>query len=178
MGLGIAGFIREMEEREEKKARGEPAGKVAPSGKALDGVEKIRSIIPDLRKLEEDPQHIKTLSGDSLKTLCELEVLDISMNERGKSLIESFKVIEQVTASIPKQEEETKKLADKVEALPAKGNDVEIQYRKAQPEKELPKSVYLIETPRETQPKEEKEQPGSLKQGKSGREPLIAPRRR
>lgn len=169
MALGIAGFVKEIEKREERKVNDISVEKTGTS-KKMDTVE---NIMPELYKLEKDPAYIKSMPGEALSALCRFEVLDISINERGLKLMESFKTIEQITSAIPKQETEgTEKLADKVDALPETDeSDVEIQYKKAAPEKRLPKSVYLIETPRKEEDTQE------LPEQEEGKGPLIPPRK-
>jgi len=165
MGFGLMNFVKDIEARED----GKPVGKdisakkdapaSAPAAKKPSGpMDKVQAVIPELYKIEKDPKHAMLLSGDILKTLCELGVIDISINEKGTKLTESFRIIEQVTGKLPKEPAEdmpeTKTLAERVSAMPQKGtdNDDDIICTKRPTERKPQRSIYLIETPREKKP--------------------------
>lgn len=176
MGFGLMNFVKDIEAREDGKPVGKdisvkkdaPAASQAakrPSGP----MDKIQAVIPELYKIEKDPKHALGLSGDTLKTLCELGVIDISINEKGTKLTESFRIIEQVTGKLPKEQAaeefgETKTLAERVSAMPQKGadNDDDIICTKRPIERKPQKSVYLIETPREKKTAEQPKAAGAL----------------
>jgi len=167
MAFGLQNFVKDIEARED----GKPVGKdisvkkdapaAAPAAKRPSGpMDKVQAVIPELYKIEKDPKHAMALSGETLKTLCELGVIDITINEKGSKLTESFRMIETVTGKLQKEPAEdmpeTKTLAERVSAMPQKGddNDDDIICTKRPAERKPQTSIYLIETPRDKKPAE------------------------
>lgn len=204
-GKGIMGIISRMADLDEsginKKSNGEAAKPAAgifssQASAPRSPMDRLQNIMPELYKVEKDPGAIYTLPADKLKTLCDLKLVDFMLNERGKKTAESFRMLEsmakEIKTSEPKplrnvddtpilgdKDEEKHTLAEKISAIPDSSgirNDNVIIARGGG-EIKRPKSVYLVETPRQQQSPAQaeklKEEP--KQETKTERKPLIPP---
>jgi len=55
--------------------------------------DKIKEALGDLKKLEEDNSHVHKIGPENLKTLCKLNLVDVSVSEKGKETIQSFEAV-------------------------------------------------------------------------------------
>ncbi len=196
--MGIIGKMGELDEsginRKADNGPAKPAGGLSSFTPAQPSapktpMDRIHSIIPELYKIEKDPNAIFNIPADKLKTLCDLKLIDLSLNDKGRKTAESYRLLESMAGEMksapePKplrnfddtpilgdKGEEKHTLAENVSAMPdmtGTRNDNVIIARGGSSEIKKPKSMYLIETPRQAAeaPKTET---------KPERKPLIPP---
>lgn len=210
-GKGLMGIISKMGELDEsginKKADGgnaKPAGGISPfvapsavqPSAPRTSMDRLHSIMPELYKIEKDPNAIFSIPADKLKTLCDLKLIDVSLNEKGRKTAESYRLLESMAGEIKAAPEpkplrnfydtpilgdkggEKHTLAENVSAIPDTTgirNDNVIIAKGGGSEIKKPKSMYLIETPRQAAKPAEKQTEGAKAEAKPERKPLIPP---
>jgi len=203
-GKGIMSIISRMADLDEsginsKVSSAAPVSSVssAQASAPRSPMDRLQNIMPELYKVEKDPAAIYTLPADKLKTLCELKLVDFTLNERGKKTAESFRMLESMAKEIKTSEpkplrsvEETPilgdkdgekhTLAEKVSAMPdssgIRNDNVIIARGGGGGDLKKQKSVYLIETPRQQSPAQADDQKSEPRpEPKTERKPLIPP---
>lgn len=206
-GKGIMGIISKMAELDESGINKKPGSEPSKPAGGLSSIaapvpaqpsaprtpmDRLHSIMPELYKIEKDPNAIFNIPADKLKTLCDLKLIDFSLNEKGRKTAESYRLLESMAGEIKAAPEprplrnvdntpilgdkdgEKHTLAENISAIPDTSgikNDNVIIAKSGGAEQKKPKSMYLIETPRQSLPGAEKPK----EETKTERKPLIPP---
>lgn len=89
MAGGLANFVSQAEER--------CSDSKSPFKAQATAINKIQDVVPYLKMLIDDPASGNTVPGDKLKTLAELKLIDVVVNEKGKRIFDTFREIEDLT---------------------------------------------------------------------------------
>lgn len=63
-------------------------------------IEKLKAAMDDLRALQENSSHIHKVEPENLRTLCKLQLVDVSVSEKGKQTIQSFQAVESLAGEL------------------------------------------------------------------------------
>lgn len=139
MSNALSSFVAGMEEKGGYSLR-----------KRDNPLEKIQELIPHLKRLMEDQNACGTIPPDKLKTMADMMLVDVTVNEKGQRICETFQEIEALTKGrmdFSTRDDEGHKrhyLAEQVSATqseePTMDGDIQVAKTGGKPR---PKSLYM-----------------------------------